>query len=132
MIAFSPTARPLHTPHPGRLQLVPPVGRPVAAPHVPPSTYRRRQALAAGFVATVVAVVSMVLGSLGDGSRSVPELHLTDSEAVTYIVQPGDTLWSIAARLDPGGDPRPLVERLAFENGGPRLRAGEMIAVPAA
>ena len=46
------------------------------------------------------------------------------------VVQPGDTLWSIAADLDGGGDLRARVDRLARLNGGATLRAGETIRVP--
>jgi len=35
----------------------------------------------------------------------------------TYVVRPGDTLWSIAVRLaGPSSDPRPLVDELAQAN----------------
>lgn len=49
--------------------------------------------------------------SAGDGSgglRPVAEHR--------YVVRPGDTLWSIAERLDPGSDPRPLVDAIARAN----------------
>ena len=46
------------------------------------------------------------------------------------VVQPGETLWSIAADLDGGGDIRARVDRLARLNGGVILRAGETIRVP--
>lgn len=36
--------------------------------------------------------------------------------AARYVVQQGDTLWSIAERLAPGGDPRPVVDALAAAN----------------
>jgi hypothetical protein len=47
-----------------------------------------------------------------------------------YVVRPGDTLWSIAQRLDPGGDPRSLVAQLEDELNGATLVAGEQIQVP--
>ena len=40
-----------------------------------------------------------------------------------YVVRPGDTLWSIATRLDPSGDPRPLVAQLEAEVHGDDTRA---------
>ena len=42
----------------------------------------------------------------------------------TYVVQAGDTLWSIAERLSPGEDPRPVVDALAEANG---VRAGDLV-----
>jgi nucleoid-associated protein YgaU len=42
----------------------------------------------------------------------------------TYVIREGDTLWSIARRLAPGTDPRPLVDVLATANG---IDAGELV-----
>lgn len=50
--------------------------------------------------------------------------------STVYVVQPGDTLWSIAARIDRGGDPRPLAEALAREIGSASVVPGERIRVP--
>ena len=47
-----------------------------------------------------------------------------------YIVQPGETLWSIASALEPGADPRPLVARLSAEIGGRTLDAGQVLLLP--
>ena len=47
-----------------------------------------------------------------------------------YTVHPGDTLWSIATRLDPTGDPRPLVTQLATETGSDTVLVGEHIWLP--
>jgi nucleoid-associated protein YgaU len=50
----------------------------------------------------------------------------------TYVVRTGDTLWSIAERLSPGEDPRPLVDAITEVN---RLEGtlvpGQAIVVPA-
>ncbi len=50
-----------------------------------------------------------------------------------YVVQAGDTLWSIAERLSPGEDPRPLVDALTDVNGldPGALVPGQAIMVPA-
>jgi len=77
-------------------------------------------------IVLVVAVFLLVAPGLarGDGpDRSAPRL--------TYVVQPGDTLWSIAHRVAPGQDPRPVVDRLIEANdvqGG--LQAGQELSIP--
>jgi len=44
-----------------------------------------------------------------------------------YVVQPGDSLWSIAAALDPAADVRAAVDRLAKLNGGAAIEAGQRL-----
>lgn len=46
------------------------------------------------------------------------------------LVQPGDTVWGIARRLQPEGDVRPLVDRIIALNGGAELRAGQHLLIP--
>ena len=43
----------------------------------------------------------------------------------TYVVQPGDTVWSIAEQLAPNGDVRGMVDRLVDLNGGAALEVGQ-------
>jgi LysM repeat protein len=50
--------------------------------------------------------------------------------ARTYVVQPGDTLWAIARRLQPTGDLRPLVARLSRANGGTVVVPGQRVVLP--
>jgi len=47
-----------------------------------------------------------------------------------YVVQAGDTLWSIATQLDPRGDPRVVVDELAAEVGGDRIVPGQRLLLP--
>lgn len=47
-----------------------------------------------------------------------------------YVVAAGDTLWSIALRLDPAGDPRPLVDALAAQVQGGSLQPGQVLVLP--
>jgi hypothetical protein len=47
-----------------------------------------------------------------------------------YVVRPGDTLWSIAARLQPGGDPRVLVAQLETQVRGTTLVPGSRLVLP--
>lgn len=52
--------------------------------------------------------------------------------AERYVVQPGDTLWSLAADRY-GGDPREGVWRISERNGleGAQLQAGTVLYLPA-
>jgi len=49
----------------------------------------------------------------------------------TIVVRPGDTLWAIAERIDPGADPRPVVDELVTLNGSAQLQPGETLRAPA-
>lgn len=50
----------------------------------------------------------------------------------TLVVQPGDTLWSIAAAHYPGDDVRERVQDIEQANGlaGPQIKAGETLRLP--
>lgn len=50
--------------------------------------------------------------------------------ARVYVVRPGDTLWGIAGRLEPGRDPRPLVYALSRQVPGGVLQVGERLVLP--
>jgi nucleoid-associated protein YgaU len=56
--------------------------------------------------------------------------HLADPRS--YVVAPGDTLWGIAVRLRPGGDPRPLVDAIQEANhlDPGALRPGQVLDIP--
>jgi Tfp pilus assembly protein FimV len=76
-------------------------------------------------IVLVVAVFLLVAPGLARG------LGPDRPPRVTYVVQPGDTLWSIARRVAPGQDPRPVVDGLIEANdlrGG--LQAGEELSIP--
>lgn len=46
-----------------------------------------------------------------------------------WVVQPGDSLWSIAAAVAPDADLRPVVDELARRTGGGSLQPGQRIGV---
>ncbi len=58
----------------------------------------------------------------------------TPPEYQVVVVQPGDTLWSIAAAHYPAADPRERVEAIEELNGlgGPQISPGETLALPPA
>ena len=94
----------------------------------------RRRRVLLGTVATGL-LVALALPWSGTGGQSLatPGPALAGNRVVAgalYVVQPGDSLWSIAEQLAPGGDPRPLVSRLEARVGGDTVAPGERIRLP--
>ena len=50
--------------------------------------------------------------------------------ATQVTVRSGDTLWSIARRIQPTGDLRPLVDQLTAAYGGTPLQPGQQLTIP--
>jgi hypothetical protein len=63
------------------------------------------------------------LAALGTGPTALASAHV-------WIVQPGDTLWGIATRVEPGHDVRPLVDQLSRQLHGQPLQVGDHIVLP--
>ncbi len=94
-----------------------------------PLEVRRRRIL---FVVMAGLSLALALPLSGTGGHSHPT-GSARAEPVApgvYTVQPGDTLWTIAARLDPSADPRPLVVQLAAQTGSETVVPGEKIDLP--
>ena len=89
--------------------------------------YRRRRLL----VLAVVLSIVVGLWSYGNSSRSSGTTAARSADAVVVVVQPGDTLWSIATWLDPGADTRRLVDQLSGLAGSTVLRPGQRLVIPA-
>ena len=90
---------------------------------------RRRPAFLvalAGLAIIVLCLAPRVGSAFGSVPASAPE---RGPEPAVYVVQPGDTLWSIARQVQPRGDVRPLVEWLERANHGTRLRVGDRLAL---
>jgi nucleoid-associated protein YgaU len=108
---------------------VPTAGRPTAA-----TFWRRRFAAAVVTLAIVVPAVSLAAPAgraLGGSSLAAPERHPTAPDSLTrVVVEPGDTLWSIAEQLVDGGDPRPVVDALAEARGTTVVVPGETVVWP--
>jgi hypothetical protein len=88
---------------------------------------RRGRALAR-VLATVLVVAVFLLVAPGLARGDGPD---RPAPRVTYVVQPGDTLWSIARRVAPGQDPRPVVDGLIEANGvRGGLQTGQELSIP--
>ena len=104
---------------------------------VPQATYHRRRAAFGAVAAALVLVVAVLLaGVTGAPSVSdtvgagVPAAAPAGGDATAaHVVRPGDTVWSIARRLQPDGDIRGLVDRIVARNGGATLTAGQRVVL---
>jgi hypothetical protein len=92
------------------------------------TTYWRRRAVVAVMVVALLFVMARAGAALGGSTPAAPERHPAHSTAVTTIVQPGDSLWTVAERLVPDSDPRPIVDSLSEARHGAELTPGETIS----
>jgi nucleoid-associated protein YgaU len=90
---------------------------------------RRRRTLLATMIVLLVAL-ALPLSGTGGYSHATGSALAETGHPVDYTVRPGDTLWSIATRVDPSADPRPLVARLAAQTGSESVFPGERIVLP--
>ena len=105
--------------------------------------YRRRRLVAAVLVAVVVVTVVLLattaMARLAGGAPSaaggLPPTSAAASSAAgvaapTVVVQPGDTLWTIADAIAPDTDVRITVDRLIALNGASPITPGQELVVP--
>ncbi len=95
----------------------------------PSAAVRRRRTLLATMGLLVVGL-ALPLSGTGGNSHATGSALAETGHPVTYTVRPGDTLWTIAERVDPSADPRPLVARLAAQTGSDNVVPGERIVLP--
>ena len=103
-----------------------------------PATFRRRRIVFAVLALGVVVVTGQAGAALGGASLASPERRPAEASsssvrsagstgAPSTVVRPGDSLWTVASRLAPGSDPRPVVDALAEARHGTVLTPGETI-----
>jgi len=97
---------------------------------------RRRTAVVLGLLSIFVVVWQLAVAATVLFADPAPQAHEPSTPAVampvtgpTYVVQSGDTLWSIARRISPERDPRPVVDELSSRVGGQGLRPGQQLDV---
>jgi Tfp pilus assembly protein FimV len=120
------------------LVVLPPVTRPGAR------IYRRRRLAVLAAALSVVLLAALLLSLAGRNASADVRMAPADAVVVhepaaygasgqsvparaVYVVQPGDTIWSIAHDLDPTGDTRALVDRIVALNGGAALDTGQRL-----
>lgn len=89
---------------------------------------RWRRVLLGALVTGLLVLLALPIGALGDKPLPTPTTPLQAGSE--YVVRPGDTLWSIAERLDPTGDPRVVVAQLSAETGSDTIVPGERLHLP--
>ena len=95
---------------------------------VSPEVRRRRTVLAV--LGLLLIALALPLSGTGGYSHPTGSALAENRGPFVYTVQPGDSLWSIAERLKPAADPRPLVAKLARQTGSESVRPGERIVLP--
>ncbi len=96
------------------------------------AVYRRRRLAAVVLLVLTTAVVVLLAGAVlaRSAGGGTPNPAAGTPSEVVHVVQPGDTLWSIARDLAPGADVRLTVDRLVDLNGGAPLAVGQRLVLP--
>lgn len=84
--------------------------------------------LAAVLLVVLVAVGAVAMGR-GAFAGAVPGTPAAVAAGPTIVAEPGDTLWTIARRVAPGTDVRPLVDDLVALNGS-TIQPGQAVRLP--
>ena len=104
-----------------------PPARPSAA------TYRRRRVVVGTALAAFVAVSAVAAHDVLAGSGGVPAsaaVSLPAQAQTRVVVQPGDTLWSIASAHHGDISITRYVDTLVDLNGGPTIQVGQEVLLP--
>ena len=90
---------------------------------------RRRLVALCGAIGLVGVLSGPVANAVGVGGASGAS---ATTAARTYVVRPGDTVWSIATRFEPSVDPRVVVDAITSANGldPGALVPGQQLSIP--
>jgi LysM repeat protein len=78
----------------------------------------------------LTTVAGVALGTIGVFNTAIAS---DTPQVATVVVQPGQSLWSIATAIDPSADPRATIHQIKALNSleGSVVRVGQAIQVPA-
>ena len=95
-------------------------------------TRRGRLALSSLTALVIGATLAVVAAAGSTSAAASSETAVSSSEFVYVIVQPGQSLWSVASTLDPTADPRDVISEIIRLNqlDESSVQAGQPIAVP--
>ncbi len=97
---------------------------------------RRGRRVLTGFVMLVIVVSAMLIWTSVAGGAQAPGRGAPPSSAyqglAQVVVQPGQTIWSIAAAAEPSADPWTVVQQISDANAlnGTQIQAGQLLWVP--
>jgi LysM domain len=97
---------------------------------------RRGRRVLTGFVMLVIVISAMLIWTGVAGGAQAPRpgapARSVYQGMTQIVVQPGQTLWSIAAAAEPSADPRTAVQQISDVNGltGTQIEAGQLLWVP--
>lgn len=107
-------------------------------PEAPLRLTRRGKVVVGALVALAVAGVTALIWLAIAGQAEAAGPGMTGGGAgqghtmVRVVVRPGETLWSIAVRTDPGADPRAVIQQVIDDNAlrGTAIQQGQVLWVP--
>ena len=124
-VATAPSHRSPSRPSRPVLVVLPPVTRSGAR------IYRRRRVAVLAAALSLLLLPALVMAASGSSTTvtpaNAPAAPAVAPAASVYVVQPGDTLWSIAHQLQPNADPRDVVDHLVALNGSGALQPGQRL-----
>ena len=88
------------------------------------AVFWRRRLVAAALGLGFLLTAAHAGAALGGSTTTSPE---RSPHVISVVVRPGDTLWTIAGRLDPKADPRAVVDSLVEARGTSSLQPGQVI-----
>ena len=93
---------------------------------------RRGRMVLALFAAVAASLFALAAARGTTAAGSAAPAGIAGHSMTQVVVQPGQTLWSIAMRADPHADPRLVVQRIITANAlpGGTVQAGQRLLVP--
>ena len=107
-------------------------GRQRDTPVAPLRLTRRGRVVAATAAALLVTVVSLLVAGVAQATNHGPSARVARQDLVQVVVDPGQSLWSVAESADPGQDTRAVIQQIIDLNSlnGDTVFAGQRLWVP--
>ena len=128
-----PSRRPVP---PGRLDTarrrVAPGGTPRETSGVPLRLTRRGRLVVTAVAALLVTAISLLVAGAAQATNHGPAAGAARHGLVKVVVRPGQSLWSVAEKADPGQDTRAVIQQIITLNSlpGDTVAAGQQLWVP--